>query len=59
MIFEYCWGNNEERKKLQGRKCKVLYRGPLNSCWVQFIDGDREMHCISRYALKKVKEKRD
>jgi len=52
MIYIYRWGNNPKRKIMKGRHCRVLARGKMNSCLVQFIDtGQREI--TSRNALKK------
>lgn len=52
MIYIYRWGNNPKRKTMKGRHCRVLARGKMNSCLVQFIDtGQREI--TSRNALKK------
>lgn len=51
MSYIYTWGNNEKRKTLRGRKCKVLYRGKMNSCLVEFENGQRE--CVSRNSLRK------
>ena len=53
MKYVYGWGNNSKRKLLKGRVCTVLYRGKMNSCLVEFENGQRE--CISRNALRKVK----
>ncbi len=50
--YVYRWGNNPKRQQLKGRMCKVLARFSLNSCLVEFEDGQRE--CISRNALQKV-----
>ena len=50
--YIYTWGNNEKRKELKGRKCKLLAHLALNSAIVQFENGQREV--ISRNALRKV-----
>ena len=49
--YVYTWGNNEKRKTLKGRICRVLWRLPLNSAIVEFQSGQREV--ISRNALRK------
>ena len=36
---------------MKGRKCKVLVRGKMNSCMVEFQNGQLEV--ISRNALRK------
>lgn len=51
MKYKYMWGNNPKRKELKGRKCSVLARGKMNSCLVEFENGQREI--ISRNALRK------
>lgn len=38
---------------LYGLRCRVLARGALNSCLVEFEDGTR--HVVSRYAVRKIK----
>lgn len=38
---------------LYGRRCRVLARGSLNSCLVEFECGLR--HVVSRYAVRKLK----
>jgi len=50
-MYIYRWGNNPKRASLKGRQCKVLARGALNSCLVQFENGQREV--ISRNALRR------
>ena len=50
MIYIYCWGNNEKRKTLKGRRCKVTARGKMNSCRVEFENGQVEI--VSRNALR-------
>jgi len=49
-VYFYAWGNNEKRKALKGRKCKVLARLARNSALVEFTNGQREV--ISRNALR-------
>lgn len=50
--YIYTWGNNDKRGSLKGRRCRLIRRLALNSCIVEFENGDREV--ISRNALKKV-----
>lgn len=47
----YCWGNNERRKELKGRKCRILTRLKMNSVVVEFENGETEI--TSRYAIRK------
>ena len=49
--YIYTWGNNPKRATLKGRKCRVLARLALNSCVVQFENGQKEV--VSRNALKR------
>lgn len=51
--YYFAWGNNSKRAELKGRKCRVVFRGRMNSCLIEFENGDRE--CVSRNALRKVK----
>ena len=54
MDYIYTWGNNERRKALKGKRCKVIARLAMNSVIVEFEDGHRE--CISRNALRKIRK---
>lgn len=52
-LYQFVWGNNPKRKTLQGRTCRVLCRGTMNSAYVEFTDnGQREV--ISRNALRRI-----
>ena len=54
MLYVFAWKNNPKRAAMRGRPCRVLARGSLNSCLIEFIDtGQREI--ISRNALRKLK----
>jgi hypothetical protein len=51
--YRYAWGNNPKRATLKGRRCRVVTRGSLGSCLVEFVDnGQREV--VSRRALRAV-----
>lgn len=50
--YYYAWKNNEVRAKLYGRRCKVLARGRMNSCLLEFENG--ELVVTSRNAIRKV-----
>jgi len=49
--YQYAWKNNEKRATLYGRCCRVVVCGKMNSCLVEFDNGQREV--ISRNALRK------
>jgi len=51
-LYIYRWGNNEKRRTLQGKKCRLIKRLAMNSCVVEFESGEREV--VSRNALRKV-----
>lgn len=50
-LYIYQWGNNPKRAKMKGRTCKVLWRGKMNSCAVEFID-DNQREIVSRNSLR-------
>lgn len=41
------------RPDLKGRRCRIIARGKLNSCLVQFADGEKVL--TSRYAVRKIR----
>jgi hypothetical protein len=49
MLYVYRW-NRMQRK---GQLCRVLARGAMNSCLVEFLDGHRAV--TSRNALRRAK----
>jgi len=49
--YIYSWGNNEKRKMMKNRTCKVICRGKMNSALVEFKNG--QMEIISRNALQR------
>jgi len=51
-LYTYLWGNNPVRAKMKGRTCRVLCRGKMNSCMLEFENGDRTV--TSRNAIRKV-----
>lgn len=57
MKYEYVfhWRNTEERKKLFGRRCRIVNMGKLlNSVLVEFEDGEKAV--VSQRALRRVEE---
>ena len=55
-LYTYEWGNNEKRKTLKGRVCKVMGRAEhMGTILIEFVDtGQQEI--VSRRAIRKVKE---
>jgi hypothetical protein len=51
--YIYKWRNNPKRQTLYGRTCRVVARGKMNSCLIEFENGQRE--CVSRNAIKRIK----
>ena len=51
-FYRYIWGNNEKRAKMKGRICRVLARGKMNTCVIQFMDSN-ETESVSRNSLRK------
>ena len=59
-LYIYRWGNSKTecgrfRLKFKGRKCRVLHRGKMNSCLIEFLDNNEQLN-TSRNALRKVVE---
>ena len=52
MEYYYAWKNNEKRETLYKRVCRVVARGRMNSCLIEFENGQRE--CVSRNAVKRL-----
>lgn len=48
----YAWGNNPVRAELKGRRCRMVCRGAMNSCLIEFEDGTRVV--TSRNAVRRV-----
>lgn len=57
VTYIYTWGNNPKRATMKGRRCKVLARLALNSCVIEFENGQKEV--VSRNALRKEKIEQD
>jgi len=50
--YRYAWANNEKRKTMKGRLCKIISTGKKNTVAVQFLDNG-QMEAVSRRALRK------
>ncbi len=61
-LYIYRWGNDKDivgriRMQWKGRKCRLLIRGKMNQCLVEFIDTKERVRLnCSRNALRKVKD---
>ena len=59
-LYYYAWGNDRDavgrfrKKRFKGRQCRVIVKGNMNSCLVEFVDNGEQLNC-SRNALRKVK----
>jgi len=49
--YRYAWGNNPVRARLEGKRCRILVSGRMNTVMVEFEDGQRVT--TSRRALRK------
>jgi hypothetical protein len=52
-LYIYRWKNNPKRYSMHNRICRVICRGTMNSCAVEFLDNNQR-EVISRNALKKI-----
>lgn len=50
--YVFVWGNNEVRASLKGRACRVVARGKMNTCLLEFEDGARVV--TSRNAIRRL-----
>lgn len=50
-LYVFSWGNNSKRITMKGRVCRLLARGSMNSCLIEFENGQKEI--VSRNALRK------
>lgn len=53
MTHYYAWKNNEKRRTLYQRPCRILARGAFNSILIEFENGQREI--VSRNAVRRLK----
>jgi len=52
-FYTYVWSNNEKRKKLKGRVCRIITTGKKNSVLVEFVDNGI-MEIVSRRAIRRI-----
>ena len=50
----YVWKNNEKRKTLYDRVCRIVERLKMNSIVIQFLDNG-QIEVVSRYAVRRLK----
>ena len=53
MEYYYSWKNNSKRETLYKRACRVVARGRMNSCLIEFFD-NKQRECVSRNAVKRL-----
>jgi hypothetical protein len=53
--YYYAWKNNSKRATLYKRICRVVARGRMNSCLIEFENGQREV--VSRNAIRRLFQK--
>lgn len=53
MTFDRYWRIRTNLPERFGQRCRIVARGTMNSCQVEFEDGVR--HIVSRFAIRKVK----
>jgi hypothetical protein len=49
--YRYAWKNNSKRASMYGKRFRVIRRYAMNSAFVEFEDGKREV--ISRNAIRR------
>lgn len=49
--FDRVWRWRKNLPERHGQRCRILARGTMNSCQIEFEDGTR--HIVSRFAIRK------
>lgn len=49
--FDRVWFWRSTLPERKGQRCRILARGTMNSCLIEFEDGER--HVVSRFAIRK------
>ncbi len=52
-LYSYAWGNNARRRALQGRRCRILARGRMNTVLIEFLDNGERVTTSTR-ALRRI-----
>ncbi|MCU0946791.1 MAG: hypothetical protein MUF47_00855 [Porphyrobacter sp.] len=50
--FDRVWYWRHYLPHRKGQRCRILARGTMNSCRIEFEDGER--HIVSRFAIRKI-----
>jgi len=54
-LYRYIWGNNEKRKAMKGRMCRIIVcAGRMRSCAIEFLDNNQR-EIVSRNSIRLVK----
>lgn len=54
MTFDRYWRIRTNLPERFGSLCRIIARGKMNSCQIEFEDGTR--HIVSRNSIRKVKD---
>jgi len=54
-LYRYSWGNNEKRRTMKDRICKILATGSKCSALIEFTD-NKQREIISRLSLRKLRQ---
>lgn len=52
MIYDRVWRWRVNLPERHGQLCRIVARGKMNSCQIEFEDGER--HIVSRNAIRKI-----
>ena len=53
MTHIFCWKNNPVRARFYKKKCRIVCRGTMNSCLLEFENGERIV--TSRNSIRRIK----
>lgn len=54
LIYDRVWYWRKRLPDRKGNRCRILARGCMNSCMIEFEDGTR--YVVSRFAIRKAKD---
>ena len=52
--YYYAWKNNVKRQALYNRACRVVARGKMNSCVIEFFN-NKQREVVSRNSIRRIK----